>query len=69
MTDRVTKLRNSHPELTDTQARGLLCKYYLMVTENITDNNAIQVLMDEFTATVSCSNIRTVGQMLEDCKL
>jgi hypothetical protein len=63
--DRVEQLRDAFPELTEDQARMLLCLCYKRLTDDGVEGERIQVFMDQATKGMCNSPIQKIGTLLE----
>jgi hypothetical protein len=60
--NRVDRIREAHPELSDEQARGMLIRQYMQLS---VEGNELQHELDVFTEAVELADITTIGLMLE----
>jgi hypothetical protein len=60
--NRVDRIREAHPELSDEQARGMLIRQYMQLS---VEGDELQHELDVFTEAVELADITTIGLMLE----
>ena len=60
--NRVDRIREAHPELSDEQARGMLIRQYMQLS---VEGDELQHELDVFTEAVALADITTIGLMLE----